>query len=471
MCSSDLNKGMYTKAFYNKAYDNPNSFGATYGEHRDALEFGESEYKELKAFAAEIGITMFSTAFDVASADFLAKLDMPAYKIASGDLNNIPLIRHVARIGKPMIISTGGASMDEVRRAYDVIMQINPQLCIMQCTSGYPCVFEEMNLKVISTYRQEFPDAIIGLSAHDSGIAMAVAAYTLGGRMVEKHFTLNRAMKGTDHAFSLEKPGLQKLVRDLNRVQVAMGDGIKRTYESEKGPLMKMGKKLVAARNLPAGHVISWDDVAVKSPGDGLAPYELDVILGAVTTTAIKEDENFTWEALKLRDPSKRTAQRTSHLSVVDRIRRVRLVAFDFDGVFTDDRVHVSSENVESVICHRGDGLGLRSLERAGVATLILSTETNAVVALRARKLQVRCISGCHDKKTALEGVAREMGLTLDQVAFVGNDVNDAGCLEAVGLPVAVSNAHPDVHHLAAVTTKTPGGHGAVREKIGRAHV
>ncbi len=292
------NRGLFTAAGYNKPYDNPHSFGATYGEHREALEFGETEYTELKAYAAEIGVTMFATAFDFSSADFLEKFDMPAYKMASGDLKNIPLLTHVAKFQKPMIISTGGGTMEDVNRAYDAIMPINQQLCILQCTAGYPAEFNELNLSVLTTFRERFPTITVGLSSHDNGIAMALAAYMLGARVVEKHFTLNHTWKGTDQAFSLEPIGFRKLVRDLERVKVAIGNGVKQVYESEKAPIIKMGKKLVAARDLPAGHAIRREDIAIKSPGDGLQPYEIDKIIGRVTNQALKEDDDFSFKVL-----------------------------------------------------------------------------------------------------------------------------------------------------------------------------
>jgi N-acetylneuraminate synthase/sialic acid synthase len=290
------NPSLYTREMYDKPYDNENSFGATYGEHREALEFGRPEYEELQAESARLGIGFFSTAFDIRSADFLAALNTPAYKIASGDLKNIPLLRHVARIGKPMIVSTGGGTMEDVQRAYDAIMPINPRLCLMQCTCGYPAEFAELDLRVIATYREKFPEVVIGYSGHDNGIAMPVAAYMLGARIIEKHFTLNRAMKGTDHRFSLEPVGMKKMIRDLQRVRIALGDGRKKVYASEAGPVLKMGKKLVAARDLPAGHVLTAGDVAIKSPGDGLAPFHLDQILGQALTRDVRADQSLTLE-------------------------------------------------------------------------------------------------------------------------------------------------------------------------------
>lgn len=293
------NKTLFTKALYDKPYDNENSFGPTYGAHREALEFGREEYVELQKYAHELGVTMFATAFDFKSADFLAELDMPAYKIASGDLKSIPLLKFVAKIGKPMLVSTGGAAFEDVQRAYDAIMPINSQLCLLQCTASYPADPQDLNLRVIPTYRERFPEIVIGLSDHENGIAMAVAAYVLGARMVEQHFTLNHTWKGTDHAFSLEPIGMRKLVRDLRRARLALGDGVKQVYPSEINPIIKMSKKLVAARDLPAGHRLTGDDIAIKSPGDGLPPYELDNLIGKVTRRVLAEEENITFEDLQ----------------------------------------------------------------------------------------------------------------------------------------------------------------------------
>lgn len=292
------NRSLFTQDMFNQPYENENSFGKTYGEHREFLEFGRDEYTELKQYANDLGITFFATAFDFDSANFLRELDMPAYKIASGDLRNLPLIRYVANIGRPMVVSTGGGTMDDVQRVYDAVMPINDQLCIMQCTASYPCAAEHLNLRVIETFRKAFPDIIIGLSSHDNGVAMPLVGYMLGARMIEKHFTLNRTMKGTDHAFSLAPDGLRRLVRDLKRAHVAHGDGVKRTCDVEKAPMKKMGKKLVAAHPICAGHVLTAEDITIKSPGDGLAPYEIESVIGKACAKPLTEDENITFENL-----------------------------------------------------------------------------------------------------------------------------------------------------------------------------
>jgi sialic acid synthase len=287
------NRTLYTREFFEQPYDNEFSFGETYGEHREALELGRDDYVELQRYAREIGLTFFATPFDFESADFLAELDVPAYKFASADLVNTPLLRHVGAFGKPMLLSTGGASIEDVDRAVEAVRPINEEIAILQCTAAYPCETEDLNLQVITTLRERYPEFVIGLSDHQNGISMALVAYMLGARVVEKHFTLNHAWKGTDHAFSLMPEGLRKLVRDLRRVPVALGDGIKRTLPVEAKPLEKMGKKLVAARDLGDGHVLTSADVAIKSPADGgLPPYELDRIVGMRLSRALRADEN-----------------------------------------------------------------------------------------------------------------------------------------------------------------------------------
>jgi 3-deoxy-D-manno-octulosonate 8-phosphate phosphatase (KDO 8-P phosphatase) len=151
-------------------------------------------------------------------------------------------------------------------------------------------------------------------------------------------------------------------------------------------------------------------------------------------------------------------------MTLEERLKKLKLVAFDFDGVLTDNTVYVFEDGKEAVRCSRGDGMGLGMLAAAGIHTIIISKETNPVVTARAGKLKMRCIQNCDDKRTALEGVARELGLTMDEIAFVGNDVNDIPCLEIVGVPMVVADAHKDVLSYAAYRTKALGGKGAVRE-------
>jgi len=149
---------------------------------------------------------------------------------------------------------------------------------------------------------------------------------------------------------------------------------------------------------------------------------------------------------------------------LLEAIRKVRLVAFDFDGVFTDNMVYVFQDGSEAVRCNRSDGIGLQKLKKMGIETVIISTESNTVVSARAQKLKIRCFQNCEDKSKTLENIAREFGISLEEVAFVGNDINDQECLNQVGLPIVVQDGHLDVIPLAAHCTRNCGGHGAVRE-------
>ncbi len=292
------NRALFTKELYDQPYDNENSYGATYGEHREALEFNREEYLELQSFAKELDLMFFATPFDFESVDFLTELDMPAYKIASADLINTPLQKYLAKVGKPIFLSTEGGTMDDIRRAADTILPLNSDLCILHCTASYPANVEDMNLSVIPSLLNEFPNQVIGLSDHENGIDAASIAYMLGARIFEKHFTMNRAWRGTDQSFSLEPDGLRKLVRNLNRIPILLGDGEKRLFESEKKPLKKMCKSLVAATDLPSGHKLTNKDVVLKSPSGGLPPFELDNILGKTLIQKLSEDDNILFENL-----------------------------------------------------------------------------------------------------------------------------------------------------------------------------
>jgi N-acetylneuraminate synthase/sialic acid synthase len=294
------NRTLYTRAMFDQPYDHENSFGRTYGEHREALELDEKDWFELIHQAKEIGITLFGTTFDLPSADFLAEIGVPAFKIASADLVNTPLLRQVASYGKPIFLSTGGGTMEDIERAVDAILPINPQLCVMQCTAAYPAEAEDLNLRVITTLRDRYPDLVVGLSDHQDGYTMSLLGYMLGARVIEKHFTLSHGWKGTDHAFSLMPDGLRRLVRDLRRAPRALGDGVKRPLPCEEGPIRKMGKQLVAARDLPSGHVLAVGDLDAKSPFEGgLPPYEFERVLGRRLRHPLGFEESLTFEALE----------------------------------------------------------------------------------------------------------------------------------------------------------------------------
>ena len=293
------NKSLYVKSFYNQFYDNPYSFGKTYGEHREFLEFGKTEYKELQSYAKEIGIDFFATAFDFKSFEFLQDLNAPAYKIASADLLNFPLQNEIAKSNKIIFLSTGGATLDDVKKARDNIFKYNQKLILLHCTASYPAMIEDMNLNVISTYKKEFPNLIIGLSDHENGIDAATTAYMLGARVFEKHFTLDRSLKGSDHGFSLEPQGLSKLARNLYRIPILLGTSEKRILDCEKKSLFKMLKSIVASEDLKLGTRIEYRNMAFKSPGGGLSPHLFKDIIGKKLKKNIKEDDLILFEDLE----------------------------------------------------------------------------------------------------------------------------------------------------------------------------
>ena len=280
------NRDLFTPAFFNSPYNSQHAFGATYGAHREALEFDFEQYTELKAYAESLGLIFFATAFDIPSAGFLHRLGVPAFKVASGDLTNTTLLQHLAAFGLPMIVSTGGGTLEDVKRANLVWFDAFPDSLVrlpvayLQCTAAYRCEPHEMNLRVIETYRAQFPNIVTGLSDHQNGIAMGPVAFALGARIFEKHFTLNRTWKGSDHAFSLEPAGMRKYVRDLKRTAEALGDGVKRVYESEKAPIRKMAKSPVVLHTVEAGYALDAGDVALQSPADGLPAWKADKFYG-----------------------------------------------------------------------------------------------------------------------------------------------------------------------------------------------
>lgn len=291
------NRTLFTKEMYEKSYDSENAFAPTYGAHREVVELDAAQFRDLKQYCDEIGILFSATPFEEHSADVLESIDTPFYKLASADLNNTPLLRHVASFGKPIIISTGYATIEDVDRAVDILSPINDRFAILQCTASYPCDTQFLNLRVIETLRERYPEHVIGYSGHDGGTALPLIAYMLGARIIEKHMTLSRTMKGTDHVFSLTPDAMRRMVRDLKRIPTALGDGVKRRYDVEVPPMKKMQKRLVAARPLEEGAMVAAEDVIVRVPADNgegtLAPFHFDEIIGGRLTRDLPFEEPF----------------------------------------------------------------------------------------------------------------------------------------------------------------------------------
>jgi len=210
----------------------------TYLDYRRKVEFGEAEYGEIDRHCKEKGIPWMVSVWDEQSVDFMEQFDTPAYKVPSASLTDHSLMRHVRRTGKPVIISTGMSTMEEIKRGVKVVGSGN--LVIMHCTSTYPCEPDELNLRMIGTLRHEFPETPVGYSGHEVGLVPSAVAVALGACMVERHLTLDRAMWGSDQAASVEPGGFERLVKYIRVSEASLGDGVKKVYESELSSLKRL---------------------------------------------------------------------------------------------------------------------------------------------------------------------------------------------------------------------------------------
>ena len=239
------NPTLYTTALLDAPYENENSFGPTYGAHREAIELTPIEMFQCFNAARLHGMEGFATAFDEHSVQTLMEIGgVPAFKIHSGGLTDERLIHSVAECGLPVLLSTGGGTMEDIDRAVGWLGAC-PH-AILHCTASYPLRSEDANLRCILTLRNRYPETVIGFSSHSPGIAFSLIAYAFGARIIEHHVTLSRASKGTDHAFSLEPKGLQSLVEDLGKLRFALGDGVKRFLPCEMKPVAKMRRHATA---------------------------------------------------------------------------------------------------------------------------------------------------------------------------------------------------------------------------------
>ena len=229
------------KEMWNKMRETPWGY-IPYIEYRRKVEFGQEEYREIDRYCKERGITWFASVWDIPSVDFMEQFDPPVYKIPSAALTDHELLRYVRKTGRPILLSTGMSTMEQIRDAVKVVGEEN--LMLLHTTSTYPCEPAELNLRMIQTLRREFPTVPIGYSGHEVGLVTTAVAVALGASLVERHFTLDRAMWGSDQAASVEPGGMAKLVKYIRTVEVALGDGVKRVYESEKKAMKKLRRFL-----------------------------------------------------------------------------------------------------------------------------------------------------------------------------------------------------------------------------------
>jgi N-acetylneuraminate synthase len=210
----------------------------TYLDYRYKVEFNEEQYCEIDRYCREKGIAWMVSVWDEPSVDFMEKFDTPAYKIPSASLTDRKLIRKARSTGRPLILSTGMSTMEQIHKGVDVAGQDN--LAVMHCTSTYPCEPEELNLRMVQTLRSEFPNIPIGYSGHEVGLVPSAVAVAFGACMVERHLTLDRAMWGSDQAASVEPGGFERLVKYVRVTEASLGDGVKKVYASEQSSLKKL---------------------------------------------------------------------------------------------------------------------------------------------------------------------------------------------------------------------------------------
>lgn len=257
------------------------------------LELSPEEHKELIAHCRERGIGFFSTGFDIKSIDLLVGLGQERFKIPSGELTNLPYLRHIGRLGKDVILSTGMANLGEVEAAIDALEAAGTprnRITVLHCTTEYPTPMREVNLRAMQSMRKAF-DIRVGYSDHTQGIEVAIAAVALGATVIEKHFTVDRNLPGPDHKASLEPNELAEMVKSIRGIEQALGDGIKRPSPSEARNKPIARKSLVAARPIRAGEPFTPENTSVKRPGTGISPMRWDEIIGKTAPRGFDVDE------------------------------------------------------------------------------------------------------------------------------------------------------------------------------------
>jgi sialic acid synthase SpsE len=261
-------------------------------------KLSDRDFKSLLGHARHVGITAFSTPFDDEAVDFLASLDVPAFKIASADLTCHGLIERAARVGKPMILSTGTSSLAEVEEALAVCERSgNDEVVLLHCTLRYPCPPEGINLRMMEHLMRAFPGVPIGLSDHSLGTSVPQAAAALGACMVEKHYTVDKTLPGSpDHHLSVDPPEMKAMVAGIRTVEKALGKAQKGLEPLEKDAYLYARRSVTSATAIPRGTAISREMLTYKRPGTGISAKHLDVVVGRVARVDIPADTTLTWE-------------------------------------------------------------------------------------------------------------------------------------------------------------------------------
>jgi N,N'-diacetyllegionaminate synthase len=262
-------------------------------EMLERLELTLDMHKELIAHCAMRNIRFFSTGFDVESLDMLASLGLDSFKVPSGEITNLPYLRHVGLISKSVILSTGMANMGEIEAAIEVLEQagvVRTNITVLHCTTEYPTPMREVNLRAMQSIQKAFGVAV-GYSDHTVGIEVAIAAVAMGASVIEKHFTIDRNLAGPDHKASLEPNELKSMVTSIRNIEFALGDGVKRITPSEAKNKPIARKSLVAKCAISRGDVFTAENLAVKRPGSGVSPMRWDEVIGRIASSDYSADD------------------------------------------------------------------------------------------------------------------------------------------------------------------------------------
>jgi sialic acid synthase len=255
------NKYLFSHEAYEKPYESENSFADTYGKHREKLELKPEWLPILKKDCAKYDVKFMSTPFDEPSLDLLDKIGVDIIKVASFDLGNLPFINRIAKLGKPVVMSVGGGKIDQIRSSVELLLSHHDDVAVLHCVSEYPCDYNRLGLDNVELLSKEFPLCTVGSSDHFNGILSGPVAYLKGARVFEKHVTLNRSSKGTDHSFALEPDGFRKFVRDIHRVRHMLPPKSQSDLGLER-VFVKLGKSVVANIDIKAGEKFTLDNLS-----------------------------------------------------------------------------------------------------------------------------------------------------------------------------------------------------------------
>lgn len=294
-------RALFTEEGYSRPYTGTDSFGPSYGRHREALELSLDELAALKQYAESHGLVFFASVWDIPSLEDILSLGVELIKIPSADLVNLPLLRRAAESGVPLVLSTGMSDIEDIDVAVAEILPFHDKVVLLHCNSSYPCPDEETAVPVMDLLYKRY-GLPTGYSGHEKGLGPSLAAVArgacgaCGACMVERHFTLDKTLPGTDHKASLTPDEFSMLSGLAREIEASLAKKTKEVTPAEKKCAAKLRKSIVFSRDLPAGHVLEEADLTLKCPGDGVSPLMLDRVAGSILKKSVRHDALFDWD-------------------------------------------------------------------------------------------------------------------------------------------------------------------------------